>query len=95
MLGVWGILAFAISLGATTARAQNATWVGNTSSDWFDSTNWSNGTLPSSGINATIDTTGTNQHTISDGNATVLQLNVGGGNNSTLTIGSGGILNVD
>ncbi len=78
-------------------HAQNTTWTGTESTDWFDSDNWNNGT-PASNDGAFIDTTSTNATVVSDqstnGTATATDVGVGISSTGSLTIENGGVLDV-
>ncbi len=82
---------------ASAVHAQ--TWTGETSSDWFDATNWSTGAVPTDSDFAYIDTESPNATVISDqvsnGTAEADDMIVGNSSKGSLTIENGGQLILD
>jgi T5SS/PEP-CTERM-associated repeat protein/autotransporter-associated beta strand protein len=74
------------------ALAADTNWTGATSGNWFTSTNWDTGTVPSLGDNAIIDTTMPNPAVLGGSATAVGGLTVGNAATGTLTIASGGSL---
>ncbi|WP_210210908.1 beta strand repeat-containing protein, partial [Rhizobium leguminosarum] len=74
-----------------TADAQE-TWVGGTSGDWFDSTNWNPGAVPTASTDVVINTAAPNQAVVNGGSASAQTLFVGrdAGSTGTLAILNGG-----
>ncbi|WP_296317126.1 T9SS type A sorting domain-containing protein [Winogradskyella sp. UBA3174] len=82
------LLVFVVTI--TTSEAQT-TWLGTTSTDWFDATNWSDG-VPDVNDNVTIDT-GANNPTISTTGALANSVRIN--DETTLFIGAAGQLDID
>ena len=101
--GVWrlllrlGLLVYSILLSlCAVSPVLSQTWTGDTSSDWFDATNWSTGAVPTDSDFIYIDTTSPNATVISDqttnGSAEAKDLIVGNSSTGSLTIENGGQL---
>jgi hypothetical protein len=67
-------------------------WLGNTSSDWHDASNWCGNSVPNSGSSVVIPAGTLNNPVISSGDANVCDISIGGG--SELTISNNRTLNV-
>ncbi|MBR0783453.1 autotransporter outer membrane beta-barrel domain-containing protein [Bradyrhizobium iriomotense] len=93
LLATTSMAALGLALATTPSFASD--WTGATSTDWFDGTNWSAG-VPSSGVDAKIDTTTPNATVISTAGANAPGVFVGysGTGTGTLTIQNGGTLSV-
>ena len=80
----------------TVSPVYSQTWTGDTSSDWFDSTNWSTGAVPTDSDFVYIDTTSTNATVISDqttnGSVEAQDLIVGNSSTGSLTMENSGEL---
>ena len=81
----------------TAAHADpTVTWTGGSSTDWFDTRNWSTGVIPDTADLAEIDTTSPNATVIStDGSAEVDALIIGNSDDGSLTIENGGSLTLN
>ena len=84
-----------ISLSLLTLNSAQATqWTGTTSTDWNTAANWDNN-VPTSGVNATIDTSNPNAATITTGTAAEgSNLYIGKSGSGTLNL-SGGTLSAN
>ncbi|NPA37803.1 MAG: hypothetical protein GXO47_13240 [Chlorobi bacterium] len=74
-----------LTFGTITIPAY--TWTGGASTDWFDTSNWSEGILPSASDSVTVSTDGVTYYPVID-SSSVVQVN-------TLTIISGATLTLD
>ncbi|MDH7794226.1 MULTISPECIES: autotransporter domain-containing protein [unclassified Beijerinckia] len=88
-----GATAFLGAVLSTSAEA--ADWTGATSNDWFTAGNWSTSAVPTSSINAIIDTTSPNPTSVDGANAVAQTLDIGhaSGGVGSLTILNGGTIN--
>ena len=84
--------ACALALATVTPARADETWVGGTSNDWFDATNWSGGVVPTPADNVTIDTVDPNTTVVGAVGATANGLTVGDISAGLLTIQNGGTL---
>lgn len=95
LLGAASIGAVALSLALPNAAHAQEQWVGGTSSDWTDGSNWQDGTAPTSTGSATINTTAPNPAVINGTAANARNIFVGGDAPATLQIINGGTLTSD
>ncbi len=92
-----GSILLVLPMTASAVLAQ--TWTGETSSNWFDATNWSTGAVPTDSDFAYVDTESPNATVISDqvsnGTAEADDMIVGNSSKGSLTIENGGQLILD
>src|SRR6266702_2025312 len=86
------VIATAQIVAFVPAHAQTF-WTGNTSSDWFTTSNWAGGALPTTAADAILDTILPNPTVVNGPGAQALDLVIGGLGTGALTIGSGGTVN--
>jgi T5SS/PEP-CTERM-associated repeat protein len=90
LLGTSSMVALGLVL-ATSTPSRATDWTGGTSTDWFIGTNWSAG-VPTSAVDANIDTVAPNATVVGAAGAQAHVLWVGISGTGTLTIQNGGTL---
>ncbi|MFK4498602.1 T5SS/PEP-CTERM-associated repeat protein [Bradyrhizobium japonicum] len=90
LLGTSSMVALGLVL-ATSTPSRATDWTGGTSTDWFTATNWSAG-VPTSAVDANIDTVAPNATVVGAAGAQARVLWVGISGTGTLTIQNGGTM---
>ena len=85
------VTGYGLFMSADSASAATRTWSGTTSTSWSVSTNWVEGSVPTSADDVIINTAATNQPILdlSGGAVTITSLSLGSSAVSTLTLSNG------